>query len=295
MQLAGTSGLRTVNIGGMVATRHFSQPPGGEQPLFSQASFPEIYEQALVGPLFQPWVQSLLADVELGPGDRVLDIACGTGIVARLAKEHLGSTGSVVGVDLNPQMLAVARRVAPTIDWRQGEAEALPLRAGEQFDVVLCQQGFQFFRDRGAAARQVHAALVKGGRLGVSTWRPDEEFPLLRQLRSVAERHLGPIADRRHTLGDPSSLEAVLQEVGFHDVRSKHFSRTIRFADGSVFVHLNAMALVSMSTASSALDDQERQRIAATITRDSAELVRLHTDEAGFAYELGTNVVLARA
>lgn len=101
-----------------MATSHSSQQPGGEQQLFSQRSFPETYEQALVGPLFQPWVDSLLEDVELGPGDRVLDIACGTGIVARLAKERLGATGRVVGVDVNPQMLAVARRVVPTIDWR---------------------------------------------------------------------------------------------------------------------------------------------------------------------------------
>jgi ubiquinone/menaquinone biosynthesis C-methylase UbiE len=270
-------------------------PGAGEQRLFAQASFPEIYERALVGPLFQPWVQSLLEDVGLAAGDRVLDIACGTGIVARLAKERLGATGTVVGVDLNPEMLAVAGRMAPAIDWRQGDAGALPLRGREQFDVVLCQQGFQFFRDRTAAARQMHGALVKGGRLGVSTWRPDEEFPLLRELRNVAERHLGPIADRRHSLGDPRPLEAVLRETGFDDVRSKHSSRTIRFADGSVFVRLNAMALISMSAAPGTADDAERARLVAAITRDSEELVRRHTDDAGFACEIGTNVVLASA
>ncbi len=145
-----------------MATSPSSLQPGGEQQLFSQMSFPEVYEQALVGPLFQPWAQSLLDDVELKPGEGVLDIACGTGIVARLAKERLGPTGRVVGVDVNPQMLAVARRVAPTIDWREGDASALPLRGDEQFDVVLCQQGFQFFQDRAAAARQMRRALVRG-------------------------------------------------------------------------------------------------------------------------------------
>ncbi|CDM64704.1 class I SAM-dependent methyltransferase [Pyrinomonas methylaliphatogenes] len=266
----------------------------GVQRLSSQ-SFAELYEQILVGPLFHPWVDALLQDIDLGPGDRVLDIACGTGIVARIAKERLGSTGTVVGVDVNPQMLAVARSLAPAIDWREGDAGALPLRDGEAFDVVMCQQGFQFFPDRATAAREMHRALVKGGRFGVSTWRPDEEFPVLRELRAIAERHIGPIADRRHSLGDPASLKAILRETGFHDIRSKRFSRTIRFQDGSVFVRLNAMALVGMSTQASTLDDEGRQRTVDAIVNDSAELVRSQSDGAGFHYEIGTNVVLARA
>ena len=277
-----------------MTTSQPAQPPGGEQRLFSQASFPEIYEEALVGPLFRPWVDPLLEDVELGPGDRVLDVACGTGIVARVAKGRLGATGNVVGVDVNPQMLAVARRLGPTIDWREGDAGDLPLGGDERFDVVLCQQGFQFFQDRAAAAHQMRGALASGGRVGVSTWRPSGEFALLRRLREIAERHLGPIDDRRHGLGEPGPVEAALAEAGFHDVRSKHFSRTVRFADGSVFVRLNAMALVSMSAVSEALDDEARERIVATIVQDSAELVRLHTDGAGFVFEIGTNVVLAR-
>ena len=278
-----------------MTTPRSSQPSDGEQGLFSQLSFPERYEQALVGPLFQPWVEPLLGDVQLSSGDRVLDIACGTGIVARLAKKHLGPSATVVGVDANSEMLAVARRVASEVDWRQGDAVALPLRDGERFDVVLCQQGFQFFSDHAAAALQMHRALMDGGRVGISTWRSDEEFPVLRQLRRVAEQHVGPIRDRRHSLGDPRPVEAALREAGFHDVRSKRSVRTIRFSDGSTFVRLNAMALVNMGASSAALDDEERRRLVDAITRDSGDLVRLHTDQAGFAYEIGTNVTVARA
>lgn len=268
---------------------------GGEQQLFSTLSFAELYEQALVEPIFQPWVEPLLESVHLSPGDSVLDVACGTGIVARLAKQRLGSSGKVVAVDVNPQMLAVARGVDSAIDWREGDAAALPLRHGEQFDIVLCQQGFQFFPDRAAAAREIHRALVKNGRLGISTWRPDEEFPLLRQLRSIAEKHVGVIDDRRHSLGDPGPLEAALRGAGFDDVRSQRLVRTIRFSDGSTFIRLNAMALVSMSAAAAALSDEERQRLVAAIARDSADFVRLHSDQSGFAYEIGTNVTVARA
>lgn len=274
-----------------MTTRH--SPPA--QGIFSGTSFPEMYENALVAPLFEPWVEPLLEDVGLGPGDRVLDIACGTGIVARRAKQRLGESGIVVGIDLNPQMLAVARVKDPSIDWREGDAGALPLRGGEQFDVVVCQQGAQFFSDRPAAAREMRRALAEGGRLGISTWRPDEEFAVLHRLREVAERRLGPIADRRHGLGEPAPLESELRDAGFRDVISRRYERTVRFADGLAFVRMNAMALVGMSARSGELSDEERQGIVAAISADSAELVRRHTDERGFAYEIGTNVVLAHA
>src|SRR5690348_11180588 len=100
-----------------------------------QASFPEMYERWLVGPLFRPWAEATLEEVKLSPGERVLDIACGTGIVARVARARLGDGGHVVGVDVSPDMLAVARAVAPSIDWREGNAGALPLHEGEQFDL----------------------------------------------------------------------------------------------------------------------------------------------------------------
>ena len=113
-------------------TARLSQESADERPTHARIDFGEIYEQSLVGPLFRPWVAPLLDDVEFGPHDALLDIACGTGIVARVASERLGPGGRVVGVDLNPQMLAVARRVAPAIDWRQGDAGALPLGTDEQ-------------------------------------------------------------------------------------------------------------------------------------------------------------------
>lgn len=262
---------------------------------FAQLSFPEIYERALVGPLFRPWAGLILDDVEVAAGDRVLDVACGTGIVARLAKERAGETGTVVGVDVSPPMLAVARTTAADIDWREGNAAALPLRDGEQFDVVVCQQGLQFFPDRPAAAREMRRALAERGRLAVSTWRPDEELPVLLALRRIAENYVGPISDRRHGFGEPGPVEALLRDAGFHDVRTKTVSRTIRFADGSLFVRLNAMALAGMGERSGEIGEEERVRMVDAITGDSAELVRQASDESGFGYELTATVATATA
>jgi SAM-dependent methyltransferase len=261
---------------------------------FAQSSFPEIYEQQLVGPLFRPWAEPLLDDVGLAPGDRVLDVACGTGIVARLAAQRLSGTGRVVGVDVSAPMLAVAREVAPEIEWRAGDASALPLLDGEQFDVVVSQQGLQFFPDRAAAAREMRRALAPDGRVAVSTWRSDAAFPVLLELRRVAERHVGAVVDRRHGFGEAGRVEALLLDAGFSDVRSKTVSRSIRFDDGSAFVRLNAMALVGMSQASRDLSDTERGQIVSDIVRDSADVVRRHTDDRGFAYEIATNVTTAR-
>src|SRR5688500_6497077 len=184
----------------------------------NQASFPEMYESYLVSPLFRPWAEMTLDALELSEGDRVLDIACGTGIVARMAKERLGDDGYVVGVDISSDMLAVARAVAPGIDWREGNAVALPIYDGEKFEVVVCQQGLQFVSDKAAAVAQMRRALAKEGRLAIATWLSDDEIPLFRELRRVAERHLGPITDQRYSLGDATSLEMLLRTAGLHDV-----------------------------------------------------------------------------
>jgi ubiquinone/menaquinone biosynthesis C-methylase UbiE len=258
-----------------------------------QASFPEMYERWLVNPLFRPWAELTLDELKLSAGDRVLDIACGTGIVARVASERLGGTGQVVGVDISLDMLALARAVAPGIDWREGNASALPLRDGERFDAVICQQGVQFFCDKPAAARQMHRALVKRGRLAVSTWRPDGEIPFFRELRQIAERRLGPVLDLRHSLGGAASLEALLNDAGFDGVRSRTVSRTIRFEIDTPFLLLNTMALVGMSAVGKTASDEERKRIVETIVGDSAAMLQRFTDASAIVFELSTNLATA--
>ena len=259
-----------------------------------QPTFPEMYERWLVRPLFLPWAEITLDELGLSPGDRVLDLACGTGIVARLAKERLGDTGYVVGVDISPDMLAVARVVAPGVDWREGSASALPLGDGEQFDVFVCQQGLQFFPDKPAAAAEMRRALVTRGRLAVATWRSDDEIPFFRELRRVAERHLGAIADQRYGFGDAAPLEKLLTDAGFNDIRARTIARTIRFNDGAKFLQLNTMAFVGMSAAGKAMDNHERTRVIDAIVSDSAPVLQRYTDASGLVFELSTNLATAR-
>jgi ubiquinone/menaquinone biosynthesis C-methylase UbiE len=259
----------------------------------NQTSFPQMYERWLVGPLFRCWAEMTVEEVGLGPGDRFLDIACGTGILARVARERIGDAGHVLGIDISPDMLGVARAVAPGIEWREGNASALPLKDGEQFDIVACQQGLQFFPDKPAAAAQMRRALAKGGRLAVTTWRSDEEIPFFRELRRVAERHLGAISDQRYGFGDAAPLETLLRDAGFNEVRSKVLSRTIRFEDGAPFLRLNAMALVGMSAAGKSMRDVERERVVGTIVDESTPVQQSYMDGSTLAFELRTNLATA--
>jgi ubiquinone/menaquinone biosynthesis C-methylase UbiE len=231
----------------------------------------------------------------LAPGDRVLDIACGTGIVARLAIQRLSGTGHVVGVDVSRPMLAIARMTAPAIDWREGNASALPLRDGERFDVVLCHQGLQFFPDKPAAGREMRRAMESNGRLVVAVWKSLEDTPFFRDLYRVAERRLGAFVDRRHSFGDPAALERLIADAGFQHVRVDSLTLTIRFAEPAMLVLLNSNAVVGMSDASGGMTDDQRAKLSSAIAEDSAEVLQRYTDGGGLAFELTANVATAQA
>ena len=136
-------------------------------------SAPETYQRALVPAIFAPWVIHVVDLADPRPGDRVLDVACGTGVVARAAASRVGSAGAVTGIDLNRGMLTVAKSVpgsdqppSAPIHWHEGTADNLPFPSSA-FDIVYCQLGLQFFPDRPAALREMHRVLVSGGKLGL--------------------------------------------------------------------------------------------------------------------------------
>jgi ubiquinone/menaquinone biosynthesis C-methylase UbiE len=160
--------------------------PDRRSTAFASSSVPENYERLLVPVLFRPWAEILLDSVAVQPGDRILDVASGTGVVARLAAARAGVTGSVVASDVSAAMLAHAASVpaaadAAPIERLEAPVTELPLDE-DSFDVVLCQQGMPFFTDRPAATSEMHRVLRPGGTLGVSVWvtgrrlEPFEEY-----------------------------------------------------------------------------------------------------------------------
>lgn len=175
------------------------------------------YEELLVPAIMAEWVPRLMDTAAVRPGDRVLDVACGTGVVARGAAERVGPGGRVTGLDVNPGMLAVARRLAPAIEWRQGEAEKLPFADGS-FDAVLCQFGLMFFADRAQALSEMMRVLAPGGRLGVSVFDSLESNTPYRFMVEVLGRRIDPHAagalSLPFALGDAAELGALSEAAG---------------------------------------------------------------------------------
>jgi len=265
-----------------------------EAQLFVATTFTEIYERVLVGPLFRPFAEQLVERVALKRGDSVIDVACGTGIVARVARERLGPEARIVGVDVAPAMLAVARAVDPTMDWREGNAISLPVSATEQFTVLTCHQGLQFMPDKPAAIREMRRVLAPGGRVAIATWRSLEDIPGMLELNAVAEQHVGRIVDSRHSFGDATALKNLLVDSGFSDVSVGTLAHDVQFADGALFARLNAMAVIGMSDKGKAMSEAERGELAGRIAAESQDLIAKATRNGMFVFPLTTNIATAR-
>jgi SAM-dependent methyltransferase len=169
----------------------------------------------------------------VAPGQAVLDVACGTGVVARTAADRMGGRGRVVGLDLNEGMLAVARRLRPDIEWRQGDAAELPFDAGS-FDVVLCQSALMFFPDRAAALRQMARVATARGTVAVQVWdRLEAQTGYGAVYRAFAE-HLGPEATALETsywaLGDLELMGSLFEAAGLRVTATRTRVGTVRFA-----------------------------------------------------------------
>jgi SAM-dependent methyltransferase len=182
----------------------------------------EIYEQHLVPAMFEPFARDLIQSCDIRGSDRILDVACGTGIVSRLAIDYVDViAGKVVGVDINPIMLNIARHCSAGkgIDWKEGSAMSLPF-PNESFDLVICQQGLQFFPDRLKALTEMNRVLAGAtsnkdkdcgyGRLVLSVWTSIKDSPgfhiLERLLRETVSHEAATIMQLPHSVSDSTEL-----------------------------------------------------------------------------------------
>ncbi|ELY87849.1 Methyltransferase type 11 [Natrialba hulunbeirensis JCM 10989] len=260
-----------------------------------EQSASEAYEQYLVPAIFASWTDRLIETGEIGEGDRVLDVACGTGIVARRATSRVGTTGSVVGLDINDGMLTVAEEVAtevrPQIEWRQGDATALPF-SDEEFDVVCCQQALQFFDDPVAAIGEMHRVLAPDGRVALSVWRPLDYQPAYVVLADAVERYIGDEAGEMmrspFPAWDGEDLRTLVQDGGFDEVSVTIEIGSVRYPSPSEFVR-REVASSPLAESIAALDRSVRDELIHRVT----DALHAYSDDEGVASPMESYVVTA--
>lgn len=253
----------------------------------------ELYEDVLVPTVFKPWGADLVELAGLRQGERVLDVACGTGVVARLAAQQVGTTGEVTGLDLNAGMLRVARSLSPPpgapVAWVEGSALAIPL-PDASFDVVLCQQGFQFFPDQRAGLQELKRVLLLGGRVLLSVWEGETPYSLA--MSAAVERHAGPEAAatlrKSRNCPDPETVRNLMVQMGFREARIRARTLTRRLPEIVGFV-LRHLAATPVAGAIAALSEGAR----ATLAEDVSKALRAYKDGDGVTYPEVANVVMA--
>ena len=258
---------------------------------------PEVYETQLVPALFGPWAPLLVTQAALRAGERVLDVACGTGVVTRLVAPQVGPTGHAVGFDLNPAMLARARAAQPpegaAIEWREGDAGALPFDAST-FDAVFCQLGFQYFPDRQQAAREMYRVLKPTGRLVALVWRALDHSPGFATLAAALERNVSAAAAAvmraPFVFGDSADeLHGLLKQAGFRTVRVDADVRMVRFESPETFVR-NQVEGSPLATHVAAVDDTTRERL----IREVTAAMRPYVNDDGLSFPIEGQIAVAR-
>lgn len=257
-----------------------------------EGGFPAVYEELMVPAFFGFYAEDLVRRAALRDGDRLLDVACGTGIVPRAAAATGIALGRLTGLDMTPGMLAVAARVAGDIgaEWVEGDATAMRFDAGS-FDVLTCQQGLQFFPDRPAAAAEFRRVLAPGGRALIACWTGIEDQDAHRAYVDAiapAEPDIAGVGTAPFAFGDGAALAAVLEGGGFAHVEVVRVEHVARFASAAEFVR----SFSEGSPLALALATMPPERVAALQAAALPALTDFEDDD-GLAAPMATHVAIA--
>ena len=229
---------------------------------------PETYERYIVPTWMADWTPGLIEAGCVGPKKRVLDVACGTGIVARKAAGIVGPDGRIAALDLNEGMLRVAGRCAGSegataIEWYHSDVARMPFSSGE-FDTVLCQQGLQFFPDKAAALREMKRVLAPEGTLALSVWGRAGMCPHVMAICEVFSEYFGEdsttIFKVASSLSNPEVLQHLVQDAGFSRIRIRSEVRIARHPSLANLLPAYFSAL-PVAAQIAALPEEERTRM----------------------------------
>lgn len=250
----------------------------------------EVYERCFVPAIFGQWAAHVAGAATLALGDRVLDVGCGTGVLARAAADRVGADGRVTGLDLNAGMLAVARRLRPQVDWREGDATNLPF-ASNSFDAVVSQYALMYFPDRAAALKEMVRVLRPGGRLAIAVWGPFERATSYVTLTEIARRRCGQAAANVLTapfaLGNEDELHDLFQAAGIDGVGVELRDGTVTFPTIETFVETE----VRGSPLEALLDDEGYRGL---MQEAREQLRRFRTDGGKVVMPLDAYIITAQ-
>jgi ubiquinone/menaquinone biosynthesis C-methylase UbiE len=232
----------------------------------------EVYESCFVPAIFGAWAGPVADAAGISRGDKVLDVGCGTGVLAREALRRAGQEGQVVGLDLNEGMLAVAARTEPNIEWRRGDAASLPFEDA-RFDVVVSQFALMYFPDRVASLREMWRALAPGGRLAVAAWASIDHARGYQILVDITVRQCGreaaEVLAAPFVLGDQAKLAELVADSGISGADVALHEGSIRFPSVQEFIRIE----VKGSPLADMLSDDAMQGLAAESEHALAEFV----------------------
>jgi ubiquinone/menaquinone biosynthesis C-methylase UbiE len=238
-----------------------------------KGSAAELYQRYLVPAITTKWAEDLVNRAQPRAEEAVLDIACGTGVVAREAAK---SGAKVTGLDLNEGMLAVARGVpseGPPIEWAEGSALDLPFPS-DRFDVILCQLGLQFFPDQGRALREMRRVLKQSGRAALSVYSPIERTPGASAFVIALDEIMGADASRikrgEHSFSDPKQLGTLLEDAGFTAIDVQTITQTIAFPSVLDYVRFQLLATPMTVLLAGRTEPECQATISAVATRAMA-------------------------
>ena len=237
------------------------------------ATAAEIYEEFFVPALFAEWPQRVLEAAHVQAGDTVLDVACGTGILARTAVNMVGTNGSVVGVDINAGMLAVAKQQAPNISWKVAPAESLPFEAAT-FDRVISQFGLMFFEDQTKAIAEMRRVLRPRGTLAVAVWDSLEATPGYTVVAEILDELFGPEVARAlevpYSLGDKQKLTSLFAQAGMVDISIQTITGQARFSSIESWIYTD----IKGWTLADVIDDEGYEALKRTAPERLSQFVQ---------------------
>ncbi len=247
----------------------------------------EIYEKAYLPALFQEWCPLAIQAANVKAGDYVVDVACGTGVLAIAVSEHVGPEGKTIGVDINEGMLNIARSKSSSVEWLNAPAEVLPF-TDDYFNCVVSQFGLMYFKNQEAAIREMMRVLQPSGTIAVIVWDKLDNNPGFAAEEYLWQKVFGyEVEEAPNRLGDKDVLENLFRASGINDIQVNTYEGTARFDSIESWIHTGAKGWTEADT----LNNDELRLLLDTAEK---ELTDFRTIQGTVAFATSAHIVTAK-